>query len=73
MGAAVVVDVTLGERSAKPAEKRAATLVGIEWGAAFSVAGGEAVEFGVERVGEIAAQAFTVGDGYGGACERMLV
>jgi len=55
-GSAVVVDVALGERGAKPAHERAAAGVTGEWGAALAGALGEAEELGVEGVGEVFAE-----------------
>lgn len=72
-GLAVVVDVALGDGGAQPAEQRSAALVGGERGAAMAVAQVEAVELGVEAVGEFAALGFIAGDGDGGAGEGLLV
>jgi hypothetical protein len=73
VGAAVVVDVALGEGGAEPAEERAAARVGGERGAAFAFFGGEAVELGVERVGEVVTEGCGAGDGDGGLGEGRAV
>ena len=73
VGAAVVVDVALGEGGAEPAEERAAAGVGGERGTALAVALGEAEEFGVEGVGEVVAEGGRAGDGDGGLGERRAV
>lgn len=73
VGAAVVVDVTLGESGAQPAEEGAAAGVGGEWGIAAADALGEAEEFGVEGVGEVAAESGGSADGDGGLGEWSLV
>ncbi len=52
-GSAVVVDVALRERSAKPAHERASAGVARERRAAFPGALGETEELGVEGVGEV--------------------
>ena len=55
-GAAMVVNVALGERGAEPAHERAAAGVAGQRRAAFAGALGEAEELGVERVGEVFAE-----------------
>lgn len=69
----MVVDVALGECGAEPAEERAAAGVGGEWRAALTVALGEAVELGVERVGEIVAERGGAGNGNSGLGEWTAV
>lgn len=72
-GLAVVVDVALGERGAQPTEQRSAALVGVERRAALAIAQVEAIELGVERVGEFAAKGVAAGDGDGGAGEGLAI
>jgi hypothetical protein len=73
MGAAVVVDVALGEGSAEPAEQRSAARVGCERRATLSGAFGEAEEFRVEGVREVVAECCGARDGDGGLRQRSSI
>ena len=73
MGAAVMVDVTLGEGSAEPAEQGTAAGVGCERRPALAAWSGQAEELGVERVGKVLAECGRVGDGDCGLGERRAI
>jgi len=73
IGAAVMVDVALGQGGAKPAHKGTSTGVRGKWRPPLAAGGGQTEQLGVERVGEVVAKRGRSGDGNGGLCERHAV
>lgn len=73
MGAAMVVDVALGERGAQPTHEGAASAVGGERAAAFAFAESKTVKLGIEAVGEFAAQRVTASNGNGSADQGLAM
>ena len=73
VGAAVVIDVALGECGAQPAEQRAAAGVRGQRGLAHAVDLAQAVQFRVERFGKVVAKRGRAGDGDGGLGEGSTI
>jgi len=73
METAVVIDMALGEGSAKPAQQRTTAGIGGQGGAALAIKLAQSVKLRVQRVGQLVAKGSGSSDGNGRLGERRTV